>query len=102
MLDSGLVGTMRSEFWLQGTSSRRFQLRSNITGPFADDYLRREQIPLNALTWSSCLSNRAVNVRTSVSITGANSHNRKQGLMTVDSLDGELRQIYGLHWRRCP
>lgn len=100
-LDPGVIGVQRAEYWLQGTSSRSIPLRSTIVGPFADDYIYKDRLALNALVWSPCAVTRALNIRTSVSITGANARNRKHGLMTVDSIDGELKHIYGIQWRRC-
>jgi hypothetical protein len=98
-LDAGVSGVQRSEYWLQGVGGRSIPLRSTIFGPFSDDYRYSDRLSLAAAIWSPCGVNRALNIKTSVSLSGGSK--RKHGLMTVDSIDGELKHIYGIQWRRC-
>ena len=37
-LDPGVTGQQRSEYWIQGVSGRSIPLRSDIFGPYANDY----------------------------------------------------------------
>jgi len=99
-LDAGVTGQQRSEYWIQGAGTRRIPMRSDIFGPYANDYLYQDRLGVTAVVWSPCGATRALNVKASVAVVGAN--NSRSGLMTVDSIDGEVKHIYGIQWRRCP
>ena len=71
------------------------QLRSDMTGPYDNSYIFTDTIATADLVWSPCGGMRNLAVTTSLEVTGPN------GLLTVDSIDGHLTQVYGLQWRRC-
>jgi hypothetical protein len=98
-LDPGVTGQQRSEYWIQGVSGRSIPLRSDIFGPYANDYRYSDRLGLTSVVWAPCGMTRALNVKASVAVVGANS--RRSGLMTVDSIDGEVKHVYGIQWRRC-
>lgn len=86
------------------TSSYRFDGRGSyvalgnsvISGPYSDDYLFRNVIPVDSAYWSPCeVSSRTINLATSVEVSG-------RAAMTVDSIDGSLEHHYALKWRHCP
>lgn len=67
-----------------------------LRGPLSEDYLHRTLTPLSSVVFSSCTGhNKKLKINTSISVKG-------EGLMTVDSADGELEHRYGIAWRRCP
>lgn len=98
-LDRNVVGTQKSTYYFQGSSAQA-PLQSNFTGPRSGDYQIRDTLGLNAVVWSPCGQQRALNINTQVRVD--NARNRAgSGLMTLDSIDGALRHIYGISWRRC-
>ena len=68
-----------------------------LVGPVDRDYQRRGEVALNLPPWRACLADApALNIGTSLTIAGPH------GLMTIDSIDGQVRQKYAIAWRRCP
>lgn len=94
-LERGAVGRQRSEYWIQGVTSQRKVYQSTFYGPKAEDYLLSDRLGVGADVWSPCGATRALNISSRVTIEGG------RGLLTVDSIDGEVSHIYGLRWRKC-
>lgn len=98
-LAHSMVGTQQTSYYFQGSSATA-RLASNISGPVARDYQIRDNLAVTSLVWSPCGASRSLNMNTEVRID--NSRNsRGQGIMTLDSIDGQLKHIYGIQWRRC-
>lgn len=75
-------------------------------GPQAKDFVYTDKVGLTTVyipdTWSPCSVSRALTINPSVRVSklsGAASD--ASGIITNDSVDGELTQIFGLVWRRC-
>lgn len=98
-LDRRVTGIQKSTYYFQGQRlGPSFQ--TSLRGPFDNDYSRRDTLGVSALVWSPCGAQRALNINTQVRIN--NRRNRGgQGLMTLDSIDGQVKHIYGIRWRRC-
>ncbi len=97
-LEAGVTGTQQSAYYFQGSAATA-TLRSNFRGPTQQDYQIRDSLGLAAVVWSPCGATRALNINTQVRLTSSNRFAR--GLMTTDSIDGELTHVYGVRWRRC-
>jgi hypothetical protein len=98
-LDRKVVGTQRSAYFFEGQFPS-VALRTNLVGVFEDNYEIQDTLGLNALVWSPCGLERALNVNTEVRLD--NRKNKKgSGIITTDTIDGELEHIYGIRWRRC-
>ncbi|MSP19296.1 MAG: DUF4360 domain-containing protein [Bdellovibrionales bacterium] len=96
-LESGTSGQQVSSYYFQG-QSKTGNLRTTYYGPAERDYQIRDTLGLDALVWSPCGANRALNMNTQVRVTAPS---QRRALMTIDSIDGELKHIYGMKWRRC-
>lgn len=98
-LDAGVTATQSSSYYFQGGFGTG-TLSTTVAGPVARDYQIRDVLGLSAQVWSPCGANRALNINTQVR--ADNSRNRNgRGLITKDSIDLTLKQIYGITWRRC-
>ncbi len=71
-----------------------------MRGPIDLNYQIRDTLGLTALVWSPCGAQRALNINTEIR-TDNSAFSSRHGLMTTDSIDGEVKLIYGLTWRRC-
>lgn len=71
-----------------------------LKGEYNGDYVRHAEIPVQSTQWSSCLST-IQNVGITIQ-TGVRSGPGGTAMMTVDSLDSELRHQIGLKWKHCP
>lgn len=96
-LDPGTTGQQVSSYYFAG-QTKTGNLRTNFYGPTERDYQIRDTLGLDALIWSPCGANRALNMNTQVRVTASG---RQRALLTIDSLDGELKHIYGIKWKRC-
>jgi hypothetical protein len=71
-----------------------------MRGPLDQNYQIRDTLGLTALVWSPCGAQRALNINTEIR-TENTANPSGHGLMTTDSIDGEVKLIYGIQWRRC-
>jgi hypothetical protein len=97
-LDSGTSGTEKSTYYFEGNPSGGVTLASTIRGQFNSDYHIQDRLGIDALVWSPCGINRALNIKSAIQV---DARPGQRALMTIDSIDGELRHIYGIAWRRC-
>jgi hypothetical protein len=98
-LDPRVTGTQQSSYYFQGqfTTAR---LRTPMVGPIDQDYQIRDVLGLSSVVWSPCGATRSLNINSEIRLD--NSRNRLgRGLMTTDSIDGNVKLIYGIQWRRC-
>ena len=97
-LDPGVMATQTASYYFDGFREGRFT--TSFRGPIDEDYRVSDSIELESgRVWSPCGSNRLLNIKTAISL---RSRRRSgEGLLTVDSVDGRVTQIYGLRWRPC-
>lgn len=99
-LDKKVRAKQRSEYYFQGYSGPR--MSSTWWGPKDEDYFFVDTLGVSSwnLEWSPCDVQRNLNLRTYLSVN--NSRNRKgYGEASTDSIDGQIKHIYKLLWRRC-
>ncbi len=97
-LEAGVTGQQQSAYYFQGSSTTA-RLATTFNGPTARDYQIRDTLGLSAVVWSPCGAQRALNINTQVRLSSASRF--AQGMLTTDSIDGQVKQIYGFQWRRC-
>ncbi|KAI9141045.1 hypothetical protein BKA69DRAFT_1076915 [Paraphysoderma sedebokerense] len=96
-LDAG-VKAMQTNTYHFGKEKLQRQMPFN--GPLTEDYTVRDTCLDSEMVWSGCGGSRNMKVQTEMSVD--NSANRNgQGLMTTDSIDGKVKQVLGLKWRKC-
>lgn len=98
-LEPRVVGTQQSSYYFQG-STQTARLRSDYRGPMDRNYQIRDTLGLDAVVWSPCGAQRSLNINTEVRLDNSQA-TWARGLMTTDSIDGQLKQLYGFRWRRC-
>ena len=111
-LQPGLVGIQNLGYSYADGSGRNPLGKMRIEGPYADDYVRSEQISTSALSWSSCSKNRhQILVNSAIAIESQNQQGKAAtGMMTVDVMEnvleggstGKVTQQFGVLWKRCP
>lgn len=97
-LDRYVYGLQRSYYYFQGTLNQ-VPLRTTLRGPYNNDYLISDTLGLETVVWHPCGARRALNIDSSVQVRSYSYGS--QGLMTVDSIDGEVEHTYHVRWRRC-
>jgi hypothetical protein len=98
-LERRVQATQKSTYYFQG-DRKSASLQSNFNGPKDQDYHIRDTLGLDAVVWSPCGASRSLNINTQVRVN--NTRNRQgSGIITLDSIDGQLTHIYGIKWRRC-
>jgi len=70
-----------------------------IRGQVADEYIFSRTAPVDTLVWSGCeAATRRLRLNTTLTLV---TPHRTDGLLTVNSVDGELSQKFQVQWRRC-
>ncbi|KAI9205407.1 uncharacterized protein BJ171DRAFT_598514 [Polychytrium aggregatum] len=74
----------------------------DFTGPISKNYLKRayDAVPTQNLNWSDCGQSTVVNIQNSVLI-HVDPASGDSGLITTDSTDGKVTQVFGLNWNQC-
>ncbi len=98
-LDRRVQATQSSAYYFQG-QGQTGRFSTNFSGPVDRDYQFRDTIGLTSLVWSPCGATRALNINTQVRLNNRSNPNGS-GLITTDSIDGQIIHKYGLQWRRC-
>ena len=98
-LQPGVRAMEQSTYYFQGQSLTGRQ-QTIVYGPTDRNYQATDQLTLENQVWSPCGAVRSLNINTEVRVDNSAAPNN-QGMMTVDSIDGHFKLIYGLRWRRC-
>ena len=98
-LQRGVTGLQQSAYYFAG-SAQTATLRTPLRGPLDQNYQIRDTLGLSALVWSPCGAHRALNINTEIRMENA-ANPSGHGLMTTDSIDGQVKLLYGIQWKRC-
>lgn len=101
-LDQGIRAEQSASYFFEG-QGQTGRFATNKMGPYSSDYVYQDTIGLASAVWSPCSVERALNINTSIRVDNTNkrAYPNAQGLITNDSVDGQIRQVWGLTWRRC-
>ncbi|WP_141732993.1 DUF4360 domain-containing protein [Oligoflexus tunisiensis] len=97
-LDAGVRGEQDLRFGGVGKQARSTM---TLVGPYEDDYINSQEVPISSLKWSGCKSNKQKDFTIDAALTLQAPDEDTQGLFTVDTVDGEIRQEYEVLWREC-
>lgn len=98
-LDPGVVGTQTATYYFSN-QLQQASFDTVFVGPKDQDYLIRDEVGVENLVWSRCGETRPANINTSVRVNNRQNP-RGSGMMTTDSIDGQIKQIFRIYWRRC-
>ncbi len=101
-LDNGVKAEQSADYYFQGQGlTGRFG--TTKTGPFESDYVYNDNIGLASAVWSPCGVERALNINAKIRVwnTSSSSYPGARGFITTDSIDGQIKQVWGITWRRC-
>jgi hypothetical protein len=96
-IPAGLTATQSATYYFSGNKEQS-KSSTKFVGPFDGDYLNSDTIATSAVVWSKCGSVIPGNINAAVSISG---DKKIPGLITVDSVDGKVEQIYAIQWKKC-
>jgi hypothetical protein len=97
-LERNTTGEISSTYFFQGQMSTPVFKKTNVRGPVSQDFHIRDTVGLDATVWSPCGASRALNINTSIATRAGMG---TSAMIGVDSISGELTQVYGIQWRRC-
>ena len=101
-LDQSMKAEQSASYYFQGQGFSG-SFTSNKVGTYQGDYTYNDNVGLSSAIWSQCGVERALNVNSSIRVSNLNSRAfpNARGLITTDSIDGQIKQVWGLTWRRC-
>ncbi|KAJ3255152.1 hypothetical protein HK103_006615 [Boothiomyces macroporosus] len=94
---AGITATQKATYYFSGQSQ---QVSSQVVfnKPTDQDYHAIDTFDVGALVWSPCGTTVGANINTQVRVT----YNPNQAaLMTIDSADGHVAQVYSFNWKTC-
>ncbi|MBC7533185.1 MAG: DUF4360 domain-containing protein [Oligoflexus sp.] len=101
-LDKGTRATHTTSYSFEGQGTTGVFSASN-NGPHTEDYVYADKIGIASAVWSPCTTDRALNINTSIRVYNTNKpkYPESQGYIANDSIDGTIKQIWGISWRKC-
>jgi hypothetical protein len=96
-IPKGLTAEQKSTYYFSG-SRKQASARSSFVGPKYEDYLFTDTIPTSNVVWSACGQVERGNINAQVRLFGNYS---LPGMITVDSIDGKVTQLYAFQWKKC-
>lgn len=99
-LDSGVTGRQTANYYFMGNPLNHAELRTDLRGPFDDDYLFQDDVGIVDLVWSPCGVERNLNVATRLRVQN-NPRRTGTGYMNLLSVDGSAQLVFRLAWRSC-
>jgi hypothetical protein len=103
-LEAGVVASLGAGYRIDHHGRKVKFADTVFRGQTSQDYIRTESVPVHTVQWTPCSNGRGTHFTLNSEITIAGTgpgHNRGTGLITVDSIDGELKQTFGFLWKRC-
>lgn len=97
---AGVSAQQSSTYYFTG-QTQQVKGSTTFTGPYANDYHAKDQIPVNQFVWSPCGENMNGNIKTAVQVYGSPQALAQGSTITVDSIDTKVEQMYTLLWRQC-
>ncbi|KLU89181.1 hypothetical protein MAPG_08155 [Magnaporthiopsis poae ATCC 64411] len=93
----GETGTCKATYYFSG-ESRQVSSTLTLRGPYDDNYLKTDELPVESTVWSPCGIEGLLNINSEVRVTSSTSNNV---LLTVDSTDLKFTQLHYLQWQKC-
>jgi hypothetical protein len=90
--------TLTVDYFLAG-GGRGVRTSKSFQGPVSSDYLKSDNLGLEAIVWSACGADTILRANTSMLV--QSNPSREQAMATVDSADVQAGLIYHLQFRRC-
>lgn len=104
-IGEGVQAEHVTKYFFQGQTNPG-EFKALEMGPLSKDFVYTDKVGLTSTyipsVWSPCNARRALTINPSVRVSklpGAAAD--AQGLITNDSVDGELKQVFGFIWRKC-
>ncbi|KAJ3269050.1 hypothetical protein HDV01_001919 [Terramyces sp. JEL0728] len=105
-LPNGISAQQKSTYYFTG-ETQQVSSQTTFVGPQNKDYLATDTIDVAAYVWSPCGQVLPGNINTQVRLmlsspaTPLVTLGNTPGLITVDSIDGKVQQIYHIQWKKC-
>lgn len=96
-LPAGSTAEQKSTMYFQG-EVKQASAGVSFRGPIAKDYLSRDTIPFASVVWMPCGRTVPLNINAQTRLIGSAS---TRAQITTDSIDGKVKIILGLQYRRC-
>jgi len=98
-LDNHVQSTQTAIYYFAGQVVQA-RLQTLFNGPYDDDYVISDTVPITSLVFSPCGSDATLVVNSAISVRKTSAGNQ-QGIMTTDTIDGSFRIIFNFEWHRC-
>ena len=82
-------------------STRQARARTDLVGPFEDDYVFQDDVGLLDLVWSPCGTERMLNIPTRLQLKN-NVAKTGTGYLNTLAADGSVQLHFRLYWATCP
>lgn len=99
--DAMAFGNVNSVYAVRGSRNPTSLMRQRFVGPYDSTYQLRNEAQVSTVNFTACGKTRVLRLKTTIRTRLSPQAQNQGALMTVDSLDGQVTQKYGLVWKRC-
>jgi len=99
-LARGAKGMQKAIYYFQGDSPQSSSWRT-FRGAMDNDWQLHDELDEAFLVWSPCGVSRSLNINTQVRLEKGTASSSSSSIMTMDSEDLSIRQVFHIRWRRC-
>jgi len=98
-LDAGVSGTVDITTYFSGMSQQT-KTEQVFNGPYSSDYIVTAKTGVAVYSPCGAQGDAALNIKSQIKLSEAKNLNA-HGLLTSDSIDSKLTQVYYLNWSQC-
>ena len=98
-VDKKAFGQVSVAYAFNGVYGNFFSM-NQLVGPRNEDYLLSQAIPFESINWSGCGGSQTLGIQSNIFVQDGDD-GKAAATLTVDSIDGTLKQLYGVQWRHC-
>lgn len=105
-LDEGVEALHATRYFFKG-KGKGGGFRHQEVGEIAKDFVYTDKVGILSAQlsheWSDCVGKRNLQIDTAIQLKNSDPElfPDATGIFSNDSVDGEIRQVFGLNWRRC-
>ncbi len=103
-LDAGVKGELATNYFFSGVPAQGTYSKARV-GDFDEDYVFTDAVGFTTNyvpgNWSPCDVERPFSINSTITLSRLDGNSNSQGLISSESIDGELVQQFGLAYRRC-
>ncbi|WP_131738420.1 DUF4360 domain-containing protein [Actinomadura roseirufa] len=100
-LQPGAEAIQNSSYYIAGLPTTK-EVPHRLNGAYKKNWQFTDTVSAPLMVWKPCGEERNFNINTELRVDAGEQNPTKVSLITVDSIDSEIRTTYRFAWKTCP